>query len=435
MVSRMEENPPVPAELSFEEREELENIRRRKKELMADIERLKDEIAEVMSEIETLTCSDESSFLHTAHHGMWDETRAPGGDPCGHRENVQAPHKQHPSKISQRNKQMAMGRKKFNMDPKKGIQFQIENDLLHNTPEEIAQFLYKGEGLNKTVIGDYLGERDEFNLKVLQAFVELHEFADLNLVQALRQFLWSFRLPGEAQKIDRMMESFASRYCQCNPGVFQSTDTCYVLSFAIIMLNTSLHNPNVRDKPAVERFISMNRGINEGGDLPEELLRNLYDSIKNEPFKIPEDDGNDLTHTFFNPDREGWLLKLGGRVKTWKRRWFILTDNCLYYFEYTTDKEPRGIIPLENLSIREVEDPRKPNCFELFNPSHKGQVIKACKTEADGRVVEGNHVVYRISAPTPEEKEEWIKSIKASISKDPFYDMLATRKRRIANKK
>lgn len=51
------------------------------------------------------------------------------------------------------------------------------------------------------------------------------------------------------------------------------SDTCYVLSFAIIMLNTSLHNHNVRDKPTVERFISMNRGINEGGDLPEELLR------------------------------------------------------------------------------------------------------------------------------------------------------------------
>lgn len=55
--------------------------------------------------------------------------------------------------------------------------------------------------------------------------------------------------------------------------VITSADTCYVLSFAIIMLNTSLHNPNVRDKPPVERFISMNRGINEGGDLPEELLR------------------------------------------------------------------------------------------------------------------------------------------------------------------
>lgn len=51
------------------------------------------------------------------------------------------------------------------------------------------------------------------------------------------------------------------------------TDTCYVLSFSIIMLNTSLHNPNVRDKPPFERFVSMNRGINAGSDLPEDQLR------------------------------------------------------------------------------------------------------------------------------------------------------------------
>ncbi|KAF3853799.1 hypothetical protein F7725_014487 [Dissostichus mawsoni] len=376
--------------------------------------RLKDEIAEVTNEIESLGQSEERKSM-------------------------------------QRNKQMAMGRKKFNMDPKKGIRFLIDSSLLKNTSDDIAQFLYKGEGLNKTAIGDYLGERDDFNIEVLHAFLELHEFSDLNLVQALRQFLWSFRLPGEAQKIDRMMEAFALRYCRCNPGVFQSTDTCYVLSFAVIMLNTSLHNPNVKDKPSVQRFTAMNRGINDGGDLPEELLR------------IPEDDGNDLTHTFFNPDREGWLLKLeltcnlssGGRVKTWKRRWFILTDNCLYYFEYTTDKEPRGIIPLENLSIREVDDSKKPNCFELFVSDHRDQVIKACKTEADGRVVEGNHTFYRISAPTAEEKDEWINSIngslyclvsnppssssssscRAAISKDPFYEMLAARKKKVSSLK
>lgn len=40
-----------------------------------------------------------------------------------------------------------------------GIQFLVEHELLQNTPEEIARFLYKGEGLNKTAIGDYLGER------------------------------------------------------------------------------------------------------------------------------------------------------------------------------------------------------------------------------------------------------------------------------------
>lgn len=165
-------------------------------------------------------------------------------------------------------------------------------------------------------------------------------------------------------------------------------------------------------------------------------------------------------------------------MKTWKRRWFILTDNCLYYFEYTTvsdlssgyaelgqgrapdpaqrssacvaqtgrsipargwqpascragvlvtvglqdaalrpgstrclcggvlgigvfaasspawgtrvgfgdvqpaakafawphqDKEPRGIIPLENLSIREVEDSKKPVSAAAGSPGLEGQ--------------------------------------------------------------
>ncbi|XP_026019855.1 cytohesin-2-like isoform X2 [Astatotilapia calliptera] len=259
-----------------------------------------------------------------------------------------------------RNRKFLRGKKKFNMDSKKGVQYLVENGLLEWRAESVAEFLYKEEGLNKTAIGNFLGEREEMHLKILKAFVGLHEFSDLNLVQALRQFLWSFRLPGEAQKIDRMMEAFAARYCGCNPGVFQSTDTCYILSFAIIMLNTSLHNPNVKDKPTLQRFVSMNRGINNGEDLPTELLTKLYTSIRSEPFKIPEDDGNDLTLTFFNPDREGWLLKIGGRVKTWKRRWFILTDSCLYYFEYTTDKDPIGIIPLENLCVRALQDSSKP---------------------------------------------------------------------------
>ncbi|XP_033118471.1 cytohesin-1-like isoform X2 [Anneissia japonica] len=322
------------------------------------------------------------------------------------------------------------GRKKFNMDPQKGIDFLIQEGLLKNTPEEVAQFLHKGEGLNKTAIGDYLGGRDEFNIKVLEAFVNLHEFNDMILVQALREFLWSFRLPGEAQKIDRMMECFAKGYCETNKGVFESTDTCYVLSFAIIMLNTSLHNQSVKDKPNLDRFISMNRGINDGKDLPHELLSSLYESIKKEPFKIPEDDGNDLTHTFFNPDREGWLMKQGGgRYRNWKRRWFILTDNCLYYFEFTQDKEPRGIIPLENLDVREVEDPKKPHTFELFAADGR-DVIKACKTDTDGRVVEGRHQIYRMSASTADDKVDWIKAIKSSISRDPFYDMLSARKKK-----
>ncbi|KAG7505111.1 cytohesin-4-like isoform X1 [Solea senegalensis] len=328
-----------------------------------------------------------------------------------------------------RNRRFLRGKKKFNMDPKTGFIYLVTNNLLEWRAESVAEFLYKEEGLNKTAIGNFLGDREDMHLETLKAFVSLHEFSDLNLVQALRQFLWSFRLPGEAQKIDRMMEAFATRYCDCNPGVFQSTDTCYILSFAIIMLNTSLHNPNVKDKPSLQRFVSMNRGINNGDDLSTELLAKLYASIRSEPFKIPEDDGHDLTLTFFNPDREGWLLKMGGRVKTWKRRWFILTDSCLYYFKYTTDKDPIGIIPLENLSVRKLQEGSKSYCLELFNP--KGQKIKACKTENKGQVVQGKHRSYKLSAASADERDTWMDAIRASVTKDPFYDLVSLRKRKV----
>lgn len=380
------------ADLTEEERRLLHDIRRRKAELLREIQQLKDEIGDITLEMESLENTADTA------------------------------------KNDQKKKQLSIGRKKFNMDPKKGIEYLVEHGHMENTAEDIAELLFKGEGLNKKAIGDYLGEHHELNRAVLKAFVNLHDFTDLILVQALRQFLWSFRLPGESQKIDRMMECFAQRYCHLNLNIFSHADTCYTLSYAIIMLNTSLHNPSVKDKPSVDQFVSMVRGIDDGRDLPRQLLLSLYESIKSEPFLIPEDDGNDLMHTFFNPDKEGWLWKQGGRYKSWKRRWFILNDNCLYYFEYTTDKEPRGIIPLENIQVREMDDRTKANCFGLYATG--SEYIKACKTDNDGKVVEGKHTVYRMSAATDTEMRDWIKAIQQSISLNPFYDMLAARKRK-----
>ena len=62
---------------------------------------------------------------------------------------------------------------------------------------------------------------------------------------------------GEAQKIDRIMERFAERYCKDNPNAFQTSDGAYLLSFALIMLNTDAHNPMADKKLGLEDFISM----------------------------------------------------------------------------------------------------------------------------------------------------------------------------------
>ena len=65
---------------------------------------------------------------------------------------------------------------------------------------------------------------------------------------ACRMFLNGFRLPGEAQKIDRLMEKFAERFVNCNPDAFKSADVAYVLAYSVIMLNTDAHNPQVKAK-------------------------------------------------------------------------------------------------------------------------------------------------------------------------------------------
>ncbi|GER31255.1 brefeldin A-inhibited guanine nucleotide-exchange protein [Striga asiatica] len=177
----------------------------------------------------------------------------------------------------------------FNRKPKKGLEFLINANKVGDSAEEIADFLKNASGLDKTLIGDYLGERDELSLKVMHAYVDSFDFQGKEFDEAIRVFLQGFRLPGEAQKIDRIMEKFAERYCKCNPKVFTSADTAYVLAYSVIMLNTDAHNPMVKNKMSADDFIRNNRGIDDGKDLPEEYLRSLFERISRNEIKMKED--------------------------------------------------------------------------------------------------------------------------------------------------
>ncbi|KAK2994295.1 hypothetical protein RJ640_024018 [Escallonia rubra] len=178
----------------------------------------------------------------------------------------------------------------FNRKPKKGIEFLINANKVGSSPEEIASFLKNASGLNKTLVGDYLGEREELSLKVMHAYVDSFEFQGMEFDEAIRAFLQGFRLPGEAQKIDRIMEKFSERYCKCNPKAFTSADTAYVLAYSVILLNTDAHNPMVKNKMSADDFIRNNRGIDDGKDLPEEYLRSLFERISRNEIKMKEYD-------------------------------------------------------------------------------------------------------------------------------------------------
>lgn len=88
------------------------------------------------------------------------------------------------------------------------------------------------------------------------------------------------------------MEKFAERFTEQNPSVFPTADAAFILSFSIIMLNTDLHNPAIKEERRMTKdgFIRNNRGICDGQDLPQEMLTSIFDRIKENPISLKEDD-------------------------------------------------------------------------------------------------------------------------------------------------
>jgi cytohesin len=160
--------------------------------------------------------------------------------------------------------------------------------------------------------------------------------------------MMQFRLPGEAQQIDRILEKFAARYHTENPGVFFSPDTAYILAFSIIMLNTDLHNQSItpEKKMTLDQFIKNNRGINQGKDMPREILVSLYTNIRDDEIRMDEADMYESeVVAFMAPTKSGWLSKkTESLMGHWKRHWFVLNDGCLYYFFDPSDKGKHYIV-------------------------------------------------------------------------------------------
>ncbi|KAI5080659.1 hypothetical protein GOP47_0003842 [Adiantum capillus-veneris] len=177
----------------------------------------------------------------------------------------------------------------FNRKPDKGVSFLVTNNLVENTPTAVANFLLSTQGLNKSMIGEYLGQHEEFPLAVMHAYVDAMSFKAMKFDLAIREFLKGFRLPGEAQKIDRIMEKFAERYCCDNPSLFESADAAYVLAYAVIMLNTDAHNPMVWPKMSKADFLRMASGSELQNNAPKEMLEEIYDSIVKDEIKLKDD--------------------------------------------------------------------------------------------------------------------------------------------------
>ena len=311
----------------------------------------------------------------------------------------------------------------FNLNPKRGIKHLIDSSLAGDgTAQDVAAFLHGTRGLNKRNIGDWLGEFDPFHIEALQEYCGLFSFGEKPFLDSMREILSRLRLPGEAQKIDRILEAFAKAYHDQNPGRFQSPDTVHTLAFSTVMLNVDQHNPNIQDSRRMtkEQFVRNNRGIDGGSDLPRDMLEALYDSIKAQELLTVED-RDDQGNLFTSTVRQGWMRKQGGKYRSWQRRYFILTKQpaALYYFRSETDLDPRGFFMLDTgVTVTKTLGHKKQ--IELTPAPRPGglpasDLLKSAKFKSNMEIVQGRHKTCILKGLDEEDAMQWVVQLELVI--------------------
>lgn len=91
-----------------------------------------------------------------------------------------------------------------------------------------AKYLIRLEqAVSRGVVATILSKSiDDFSKNVLRSYMRGFNFFGYPLDMSIRKLLMEVELPKEAQQIDRVLQAFANRYHECNPGVYANPGTC-----------------------------------------------------------------------------------------------------------------------------------------------------------------------------------------------------------------
>ena len=143
------------------------------------------------------------------------------------------------------------------------------------------------EAVSRGVVASVLSRSgDDFSLAVLRSYMRGFPFFGDPIDMAVRKLLMEVELPKETQQIDRVLQGFANRYHECNPGIYVSADQAYYIAFSILILHTDVFNKNNKHKMHKSDYI---RNTKDEG-IADEILECFYDNICYTPFIHVEDD-------------------------------------------------------------------------------------------------------------------------------------------------
>ncbi|KAH9810480.1 GEA2-GDP/GTP exchange factor for ARF [Teratosphaeria destructans] len=194
-----------------------------------------------------------------------------------------------------RKKVIIRGATKFNESPRGGIAYLASKGIIDdpNDADSVTAFLKGTTRIDKKVLGDFISKKD--NGAILESFINHFDFRGLRVDEALRQLLNTFRLPGESALIERIVEVFIEKYFRdAQPKELANENAGFTLTYAIIMLNTDLYNPNVKAaaRMSQEAFAHNLRGVNDDKNFEPEYLSAIYEAIKSREIVLPEEHDN-----------------------------------------------------------------------------------------------------------------------------------------------
>ena len=156
------------------------------------------------------------------------------------------------------------------------------------TAFEAARFIRTNiKKLIRDRVGDYLCSGKDFNKKVLTYFINSFDFSEHNLLDAMKVLFFELPLSGEAQVIDRVVQTFGEKFHKQNPHELKNPDFCYYLAFSILQLNTDLHRDEVENKMTLKQFIDSVNLSTGNEKIDPKYLENIYNTIATDPIVIP----------------------------------------------------------------------------------------------------------------------------------------------------
>ncbi|XP_067287779.1 pleckstrin homology domain-containing family A member 6 isoform X7 [Pseudorasbora parva] len=116
--------------------------------------------------------------------------------------------------------------------------------------------------------------------------------------------------------------------------------------------------------------------------------------------------------------RQGWLHKQASSgVKQWNKRWFVLTDRCLFYYKDDKEEGVLGSLPLLSFKIGPVQasdNISRKFAFKVWRETEEEEEEEEESEDLKGTIafcLQAEHAgtrTYYFSADSQKEQEEWI---------------------------